>query len=824
MREKWVATGLAGLLAALSVAVAGSAVTQLVANAVAASPAAVHTADAHANASKNGTKKHSKKKKKSLTRAQKLAKALKACKKDKSKAKRAACEKAAKKKYGAKAPTAKVITRTVEVPGPERRVEVPATGGTTGGGTTGGGTTGGGTTGGGTTTPELPKQLGEGPEEKGATKAVEHSGAEIPAAPAWTPTQLNAYPTGNWLNSEGGTTGDHFSKLKEITPANVSQLKGDWMTQLDNSGEASADSAESSPTEYNGVDYYVTGVDDVFAVSVASGKILWVAPGNIPPQTGPDICCGWDNRGLSIGEGRVYVGLLTGAIEALNQQTGKLEWRTEVGTPSEGLTITSAPLYYEGMIFIGPVGSEYGVRGFMEAFNAKTGAPVWKHYNIPAPGEFGHNTWPEGRLGTTGAESEAIAHVENNEWKHGGATNWNAPTVDPKRGLILYSTANAGNDDEGYYREGQNLWSVSMLALNYKTGELSWGYQQVHHDVWDYDSSQQPLMINVKVESGPNAGKQEEGIVQANKDGFAYFVEDEHGQPVYPIEEKPVPAKGSNKNYPTQPIPTMPPFYPQTLTAPELAEVQTSLNSALAAKEKSTGKKYSPITVEHGGYEKHDVFGAWSTEGETTEEVSSDALSGDNEAPSSYDPENGYYYVCSRKGLDYAYMTSNPPAIPIYTEGGHYEGTPFLAAAHIGTQGYLTAYNMKTGQMAWIREWSHECYSGITTTAGNLLITGNVEGEMLAYNATTGEEVSHFQLGAAIGGPESVYEFEGKERIGVMAGGNSFNFTSKEKAPGNIRGDSLWQLSLVGTKGPVEPAYDEHTHAPQNVPGQTTDY
>ena len=176
----------------------------------------------------------------------------------------------------------------------------------------------------------------------------------------------------------------------------------------------------------------------------------------------------------------------------------------------------------------------------------------------------------------------------------------------------------------------------------------------------------------------------------------------------------------------------------------------------------STGKAIAPIKVEHGGYEKHDVFGAYGTEGETTEEASSDALSGDNEAPSAYDPENGYYYVCSRKGLDYAYMTSNPPALPVYTEGGHYEGTPFLTAAHIGTQGWLTAYNMKTGQIAWEKEWPHECYSGITTTAGNLLITGDIEGQMLVYNATTGEKLWETPTGTGAVAAAATYLVDAK--------------------------------------------------------------
>ena len=241
--------------------------------------------------------------------------------------------------------------------------------------------------------------------------------------------------------------------------------------------------------------------------------------------------------------------------------------------------MTSAPLYYEGMVFIGPVGSEYGVRGFMEAFNAKTGALVWKHYNIPAPGEFGHESWP------TGTE----CHECDNEWEHGGATTWNAPTVDPKDGDIYYSTANAGGggigggknggDYGGSTRTGADLWTVSMLALNYKTGELAWGYQQVHHDIWDFDSSTQPDMIDVEI-----GGKKVEGILQANKDGYAYFVNAATGQPVFPIEEKPAPQSVQLMGtYPTQPVPTMPPFNPPKADPEELRLLKEEIKTSAAA-------------------------------------------------------------------------------------------------------------------------------------------------------------------------------------------------------------------------------------------------
>jgi hypothetical protein len=369
-----------------------------------------------------------------------------------------------------------------------------------------------------------------------------------------------------------------------------------------------------------------------------------------------------------------------------------------------------------------------------------------------------------------------------------------------------------------------------MLALNYKTGEFKWGFQQVHHDVWDYDSSNQPTMINVEV---PGKGRVE-GMVQANKDGYVSFVNADNGQPVFPIEEKPVPVKAGNKNFPTQPIPVMPPFYPQKLTEKEYTETQESVNGALAAKNKELEEQHKPTitgpleVVKNSGYKGEDVFSAWSEKselekGEDKVEVSSDALSGDNEAPSSYDPTTGDYYVCSRKGLYYVYITEK--AKPVYTEGGFYEGEPFLTAAHIGEPGWLTAYNMKTGAIAWQKEWPHECYSGILTTAGGVLFTGQINGELTAYNAETGALLSEFQMGAGVGGPMSAYEFGGKERIGVYAGGNLFDFAAKEHVPGNIHGDLLWQLSLSGTLPQVEVEYwKTHHEGVPAVPKETTDY
>lgn len=622
--------------------------------------------------------------------------------------------------------------------------------------------------------------LGVGPKERGATKAIT-SAHQIPLAPAWTEAQLNAEPSGNWITSEGGTTGDHYSQLKEINTKNVRHLKAAWMTQLDGSALAPKYSGEAPPVEYDGVIYYVTGADDVFAVSVTTGKILWVHPGDLPEAVS-DVCCGWDNRGLTLADGKVFSPVLDGSIEALGQRTGKLLWKTELGKPTEGFTATSAPLYYNGMIFIGPVGAEYGVRGFMEALSAKTGKMIWKHYNVPGPGETGHNSWP---VGTSCEQC-------NTEWERGGATDWNAPTVDDKTGLIYYSTGNAGDDYQGIDRPGTNLWSCSILALNYKTGKMAWGYQEVHHDIWDLDASSQPLMIRAKIK-----GKVVEGVDQNNKDGYSYFLNAKTGTPVFPIPEKPVPTNVAvDASYPTQPIPTMPPFQSLGVTQAALEETQKLINQQ-AAKAGIT----APTVTSGLGFDGHDLFYPWPIAGEgTTLGLSSLGGSGDREAVPSFDPVTEDLYVCAAEGQGTTALGKTIETTPPM-KGEEFDGykrsqeglfVGYQAPNSVGERGFETAYNMHTGKIIWQDIWPRECYYGNLVAAGNLMFAANVEGEELAYNAATGKKLWHFDLGAG-GGIATSFEFKGREYVVVYAGGNE-----EAKIP---QGDNLWAFKLNG-KGP----------------------
>ena len=194
------------------------------------------------------------------------------------------------------------------------------------------------------------------------------------------------------------------------------------------------------------------------------------------------MCCGWTSRGVAIGDGRVYLAKLDGTLVALDADSGKQVWSAAVGDWRKGETITSAPLYYDGLVITGISGGEFGVRSRVTAYDAGTGKLVWRFYTIPGPGQIGHDTWPP----------------DNDAWKHGGAPVWQTPAVDPELGLLYFSTGNTSPDFDGSSRKGDNLFANSIVAVDAKTGQYRWHYQQVHHDIWDLDSPSPVVLFDLR--------------------------------------------------------------------------------------------------------------------------------------------------------------------------------------------------------------------------------------------------------------------------------------------------------------------------------------
>ena len=303
--------------------------------------------------------------------------------------------------------------------------------------------------------------------------------AAVPFIPAFAPTDLSVFPAENWPVVGGNYQQDHYSTLSQINAGTVASLKEAWHIHLDGSGTASKYNDEATPLVWGGVVIIPTGNNDVFAIDGATGNRIWTHLSN-QAQNNNTVCCGWDARGVAIGQGLVYSAQLDGKLVALDAQTGTLVWAASNARWQDGYTMTMAPLYYNGLVIVGVSGSEFGARGSMTAYNATTGKRVWRFYTTPTPGDIGSGTWPN-----------------NTEWAHGGATIWNTPSVDYRTGIITFTTANA--DPWSSRGPGDDLFTASFVALDAMTGEYAWHFQQVHHDIWDYDCPS-PTLIWLNVE------------------------------------------------------------------------------------------------------------------------------------------------------------------------------------------------------------------------------------------------------------------------------------------------------------------------------------
>jgi quinohemoprotein ethanol dehydrogenase len=575
--------------------------------------------------------------------------------------------------------------------------------------------------------------------------------ALIHPAPKFSTGDLAATASDDWITNGGSLWNQRYSSLDQINASNVSQLKGVWLTHLRKSGIAAKYSGESQPLEYQGIIYVPTGQDDVFAVNAETGEILWEYQAHLD-QTISVVCCGWESRGVAIGDGRVYIGQLDGKLVALDQQTGQLAWSTPVARWQDGYSITGAPLYVDGMVITGVSGGEFGTRGSVTAYDATTGKQVWRFYTIPGPGQTGHDTWPQ-----TG-----------NAWKTGGAPVWQTPSVDPNLGLLYFTTGNAGPDNNGSQRAGKNLFTASMVALDVKTGKLRWWYQMVHHDIWDYDAPSPTMLFDANVN-----GKNVHGIGEASKTGWLYLLNRENGQPLFSTPEQPVPQNADQKTWPTQPFPPYAPVVPHVPT-------QAQYEQVLAAAKAAAGHAVPAIKATQ----------MYTPYWKTMTVLTPGPQGGTNWQPSSYNQKTHMAYVCAQSGVTGNTATQIAPVKQGKVAQLSIGGTLTIAGGFGKNEGTFTAIDVTTGKIVWQKHWPESCYAGSATTAGNIVFIGRSDGRLLAFNATNGNQLWSFQTGAGANDAPTIFGRSGKEYVVFYAAGNAL--------AASPHGDNLWLFSLDG--------------------------
>ncbi len=508
-----------------------------------------------------------------------------------------------------------------------------------------------------------------------------------------------------WPSYGGSLEQTRFVDDASINSNNVKHLKLKWLFQTGVVG-----SFENTPIVEDDVMYVTTPYNHIYALDARTGERLW----RYKHKLGTTIyCCGPNSKGAAIGDNLVIMATLDAMLVALDKNTGKLVWETTIADSEQGYSETGAPIVFQDKVIIGVAGAEYGIRGFISAYELKTGRLLWRWYTIPEPDEV----QPDGTKGWYGvfaekadgindlhrdiaAEKVAMASGEfDNAWKHGGGSSWMPVTIDTKTGIIYATVGNPAPDLDGGQRPGDNRWSASIVALNSKTGKMVWGYQYLPHDIWDLDAASPPILTYAKNRHNEIVAV----AVHAGKTGWVYVHD---------------------------------------------------LNTGALIRRSET-------MVEH-----KNLF-AIPTKGQGTEMLPG-ANGGVNWSPGAVDPRTHFVYYTNLHQPMYYEVRSIPWRNARLWLGGAFKVIPGSKQA-----GNISAVNLDNGKIVWQYKTEQPMIGGTLVTAGNLLFSGESNGYFIALDSRTGEKLWQFQAGAGVNAAPMAYRIDGKLHIAVAAGGNA---------------------------------------------------
>ncbi|HSH74139.1 MAG TPA: PQQ-binding-like beta-propeller repeat protein, partial [Longimicrobiales bacterium] len=325
------------------------------------------------------------------------------------------------------------------------------------------------------------------------------------AAPSFSPVtgdrlvNSDAEPH-NWLHYSGNYYSQRYTRLDQVNADNVSQLRMQWAFQLE-----ALDRAETTPLVVDGVLFVTEAPSNVIALDAETGEQYWRYNYPLPEEL--NYCCGRNNRGVAILGDRLFMSTLDAHLVAIDARTGTLLWDAEVASAENGYSKTAAPLVVGDKVVTGIAGGEFGIRGFVDAYDVETGERVWRFWTIPGPEHPDNATW------------------SGDSWMTGGSATWMTGSYDPELDLVYWGTGNPGPDWNGDVRLGDNLYSDAVVALDADTGELVWYFQFTPHDEHDWDSTQIPLLADTDF-----AGEERKLILWPNRNAFFYVIDRETGQ------------------------------------------------------------------------------------------------------------------------------------------------------------------------------------------------------------------------------------------------------------------------------------------------------
>ncbi len=514
-----------------------------------------------------------------------------------------------------------------------------------------------------------------------------------------------------WLTHGLNYNEDRFSQLKQITKENVTSLGLDWVTDL-----GSKRGLEASPLVANGV-MYLSGVwSTVFAIDAKTGKEIWKYDPHVKGGQAENLCCDVVNRGVAMYKEKIFVGTLDGRLIALNAADGKLIWSTQTTDTTKPYSITGAPRVVDGKVIIGNGGAEFGVRGYVSAYDAQSGKQVWRFYTVPGnPAEPFENKAMENAAKTWAGEW----------WKYGGGgTAWDAMAYDPELKLLYIGTGNGSPWDRKYRSNGfgDNLYLSSIVALNPANGELVWYYQTTPGDSWDFTTTQHIILADLTIK-----GEKRKVLMQAPKNGFFYVLDRTNGKFI----------SGDRFVY---------------------TNWAKSIDSI-------TGR---PIEEPEIHYETVNT------------DVSPNYNGGHNWHPMAYNPKLNLVYIPARENVsNYGHDTSWKYNTTGFGTGNGWNlaiGTDptkpmkFDTATKKFPRGMLIAWNPILRKEVWRVPQQADWNGGILATASDLVFQGTAQGDFICYDGSNGKILWQQNLGGGIIAPPISYMIDGKQYISVAAG------------------------------------------------------
>lgn len=492
----------------------------------------------------------------------------------------------------------------------------------------------------------------------------------------------------NWLTYGGTYNAWRYSPLDQINRKNVKNLVAAWVFQT---GVVEG-GFSCTPLIADGVMYITTAWNRVFALDAVTGKELWHYYHPVPKEFG--LIYGPWNRGVALGDGLVFMGTIDNHLVALDAETGEVVWDINIEDVDQcGCNITGAPIVVKDKVVVGVTGGDSAHRGYLNAFDTKTGKHVWRFWTIPGEGEKGNETW----LGDS--------------WKYGGGATWLTGSYDPELNLLYWGVGNPAADFYGEDRRGENLYTDCIVALDADSGELKWHYQEIPHDVWDWDAAYECVLIDLPVN-----GKERKLLINPNKGGFTFVLDRTNGEflGAWPLAENINWTSGIDENGKILDR-LEPPVGEPTLICPAIG----------------------------GGR-------SWNH--------------------AAYSPRTGLFYTMGIEWCQELIVQKEEPDPGKNFFGGLFELRP-TPDGKIGS--HFDAYDPVTGAKRWSYDSKYPLLSSVVATGGDLVFTGDPEGQFMAFDAETGDKLWSFNTGSGHRGSPVSYAIDGRQYIAVPAGWGS---------------------------------------------------